>query len=68
MEEHLPPQVQWRMDKQNLGANFRLRLAVPSKGGTVLHEFRGGEIRVDRVTRRKAAAAAGKRTAGGKGQ
>jgi len=33
--------------------NFRLRLQVPSKNGPMLHEYRGGEIRVDRAKARK---------------
>jgi len=29
--------------------NFRIRLQIPTKDGPVLHEYRGGEIRVDRA-------------------
>ena len=41
--------------------NLRLRLQVPTAGGAMLHEFRGGEIRVDRAQPRKAPAQTGKR-------
>ena len=33
--------------------NFRLRLHIPTESGTILHEYGGGEIRVDPATARK---------------